>query len=72
MSGIPYPPTMSTHGPARSLDAYLAELTSRHDKLSAALRKGTRIANTVTLAELRDLHSRIRAVEDEIDARAGC
>jgi hypothetical protein len=69
MTGALYPATLADHAPCRSLDEYLAELVDRHARLSAAARRGARIANTRTLEELRDLHSRIRTVEDEIDAR---
>lgn len=66
---MPYPANMAVHGPTRSLEAYLTELTDRHDRLSAALRAGERIANSQTRDELRELHRRIREVEAEIDAR---
>lgn len=54
-----YPANMQTHGPSRSMEEYLDYL---YDEINAACR-AKNIARTV------DLKARIRAIEDEIEAR---
>lgn len=58
MSGEPYPANMGAHGPARSLELYLADLVEQLRLLP------------MTSAARPALVARIRQVEAEIDARS--
>lgn len=57
-----YPANMQTHGPSRSMEEYLAWLYVELDKEPCA--------PLGTTARANDLTARIRAIEDEIEARA--